>query len=151
MMGAMNRAPAGRFCAAFFWWRATGLVLLIAVAALAFGGCAGGGSADPATAPQQQAPPEQAAYPEFFATQFGIGADLIVLLSFAQAMNPRAVFLGGDLEPESDGGVWSSTVMVNDTLIVSPLSEWSPGERSLSITLTHRDWPYFTSVLYFSL
>lgn len=150
MMGAMDRAPAGRFCAAFFWWRATGLVLLIAVAALAFAGCAGG-QRQTESAPRQEAPPEQAAYPEFFATQFGIGADLIVLLSFAQAMNPRAVFLGGDLEPESDGGVWSSTVMENDTLIVSPLTEWSPGERSLSITLTHRDWPDFTSVLYFSL
>ncbi|MFC1589614.1 MopE-related protein [Pseudomonadota bacterium] len=54
-----------------------------------------------------------------------------IVVSFSETMDIATLSLRGSLEPESDGGVWSTTTKTNDTLTISPLSVWSDGAHTL--------------------
>ncbi|MDH5447191.1 MAG: Ig-like domain-containing protein, partial [Gammaproteobacteria bacterium] len=50
-----------------------------------------------------------------------------IVLVFSASMNIESLTLGGNLASESDGGVWSATTHANDTLTISPSSQWTTG------------------------
>ncbi|MDY6934299.1 MAG: Ig-like domain-containing protein [Spirochaetota bacterium] len=67
-------------------------------------------------------------------------SDLIILTSqtivitFSESMDTGTLVLGGSMESEGDGGSWSNDTFDNDTLTISPGSEWTVGEgRTLTI------------------
>jgi len=54
-----------------------------------------------------------------------ITSDTIITLTYNASMNTTSLVLGGDLVGESNGGIWSTTTMPNDTLTISPTSTWT--------------------------
>ena len=56
-----------------------------------------------------------------------ISASQSVVLVFDNSMNTGSLILGGNLATESDGGIWSTTTLVNDTLTISPGTSWTAG------------------------
>lgn len=50
-----------------------------------------------------------------------------VTITFSEAMDTSSLVLSGVLSSEDDGGVWSTVTNTNDTLTVSPSSEWAVG------------------------
>ncbi|MDY6934289.1 MAG: Ig-like domain-containing protein [Spirochaetota bacterium] len=48
-----------------------------------------------------------------------------VVITFSESMNTDSLSIGGTIVSESDGGVWSSVVHINDTLTISPDTEWA--------------------------
>ena len=54
-----------------------------------------------------------------------IQPDTTITIIFDESINTSSLSLGGNLAAESDGGVWSQTDMVNDTLTLKPITSWS--------------------------
>jgi hypothetical protein len=48
-----------------------------------------------------------------------------IVITFSESMDTIRIDLDGTLDPESDGGQWSTTNVANDTLTISPKTEWS--------------------------
>ena len=61
-----------------------------------------------------------------------------IVISFSKSMNPSTLSLGGTMDSESDGGVWSTTASANDTLTVSPNVIWTDGVGK-TLTIDARD------------
>jgi len=57
------------------------------------------------------------------------GASLIVIF-FGREMDPVLLTLSGSMN--SDGGVWSSVSVINDTLSIKPKTRWAEGAQTLS-------------------
>lgn len=49
----------------------------------------------------------------------------VITLVFSESMDTASYTLGGNMAAESDGGVWSKTTALNDTLTITQLSGWS--------------------------
>jgi hypothetical protein len=49
----------------------------------------------------------------------------VITLTYNASMDPASLVLGGDMAADSNGGVWSTTNLTNDTLILSPASAWA--------------------------
>ena len=135
-MDGQNR-PHPLFCA--------GRALLLGCAVALLTGCAG----EPPPAVEAETAPPSWENGIAVATA-GEGTGSVVLLGFEDALSLERVALGGDMEPESDGGVWTETAFWDPTLAVSPLTRWSPGLRSLSVTVGSPGGGNFTTILYFS-
>lgn len=58
-----------------------------------------------------------------------------IVLSFDKAMDIATLLLGGTMSAASDGGVWSTNTLENDTLTISPASAWAGGEGTLVINV----------------
>ena len=102
------------------------LSLCVSVSLLAACGSSGGSDEDNDTTP-----PTATALP-------GSGgvlaaADGAVTITFSESMNPASLVLGGSLAPLSDGGVWSAVATANDTLTVSPATEWDTGTGTMTV------------------
>lgn len=65
----------------------------------------------------------------------GIAQDTTIVLTFTESIDTNTLVLDGTLATESDGGFWSSTAgKTNDTLMISPLAQWTLGSgRILSV------------------
>jgi outer membrane protein assembly factor BamB len=60
-----------------------------------------------------------------------------IIINFNESMNPASLALGGNMVAESDGGVWSSRNNKDDTLTISPKTQWNVGsQRMLTIDAT---------------
>lgn len=65
---------------------------------------------------------------------WGIAPDTPVVVGFSETIDTSTVELSGTLLSESDGGVWSQTFEVDDTLTVSPVGTWSvAGTKTLTV------------------
>ncbi|MDY6969427.1 MAG: Ig-like domain-containing protein [Spirochaetota bacterium] len=63
-----------------------------------------------------------------------IGAEIEIIIQFSESMNTSSLELTGDMASESDGGVWSQTIVTNDTLTITPSIQWGAGtSRSIII------------------
>ncbi|PLX80661.1 MAG: hypothetical protein C0615_00515 [Desulfuromonas sp.] len=56
-----------------------------------------------------------------------------IKITFNSDMDTSTLLLGGSLFSESDGGVWSATRYVNDTLTIRPSTSWSGGNHTLTV------------------
>jgi outer membrane protein assembly factor BamB len=57
-----------------------------------------------------------------------------IVINFTESMNPASLELGGEMAAESDRGVWSTRKNKDDTLTISPMTQWSAGsQRTLTI------------------
>ncbi len=63
----------------------------------------------------------------------------IVTVTFAVSMDPTSLVLGGSMAAESDGGVWSTATLENDTLTISPATTWSAGTGTLTVAASDVD------------
>ncbi|MCK4705852.1 MAG: DUF5011 domain-containing protein, partial [Gammaproteobacteria bacterium] len=61
-----------------------------------------------------------------------IGSDLIFIF-FNAAMEPSTLILSGDMAAESNGGTWSTSSNINDTLVIRPGGVWSGNTSTLII------------------
>lgn len=50
-----------------------------------------------------------------------------IIITFDESMDIISLALGGDLASEDDGGAWSTSTNENDTLTITPTSEWTLG------------------------
>ena len=90
---------------------------------LARGGTGGTGGTD-TTAPTATVDPITAT----------LGKTAAITVTFSESMDTATLVLGGALEAESDGGVWSMGTVANDTLTISPTSSWTSGpDRDLTV------------------
>lgn len=135
-MDGPNRSHPGLWV-----WRA----LLLGSMAVLLAACAG-----EAPPPEQEAVVPPPSENGIAVTTLGEGTQTVVLLGFADNPPLEQVALGGDMEPESDGGVWTETPFWDPTLAVSPRTLWSPGLRSLAVTVASPDGGEFTTILFFS-
>ena len=53
-----------------------------------------------------------------------MGENDAITLVFSESIDTASYTLGGDLATESDGGVWSQTNAITDTLTITPLTSW---------------------------
>ena len=61
-------------------------------------------------------------------------SDETIVVWFDESMDTGSLVLGGLMAPESDGGVWSRTLVEDDTLTIAPMDEWGVGEgRTLTV------------------
>jgi outer membrane protein assembly factor BamB len=66
-----------------------------------------------------------------------ITQDNQIVINFNESMNPASLTLGGDMAAESDKGVWSTRENKDDTLTISPKTEWNVGsQRTLTIAVS---------------
>lgn len=107
----------------------------LSIAFLAACGGGGGGAAD-TTAPTATVTTNAPAAPD----PALIEESTVITVTFSESMDTAggAWQLGGGLAAESNGGVWSTTTVANDTLTISPSGTWfaSPGR---TLTLNARD------------
>lgn len=71
----------------------------------------------------------------------GSSLDLVnpITVMFSESMDTSSLRLGGTLTEETDGGVWSTTNVPNDTLTISPATgSWSGG-ATRTLTVDARD------------
>lgn len=54
-------------------------------------------------------------------------------ITFNKSINTSTIQMAGSLAYESDSGAWSSTVVENDTLIISPQIAWSAGAKTIIV------------------
>jgi hypothetical protein len=86
--------------------------------------CGGGGSTDTA------APTVISQTP----TTGLIAENVPITIQFSESIDTSSYTLGGNLAAESDGGVWSQTNTIDDTLTITPMANWSANtNRSLII------------------
>lgn len=50
-----------------------------------------------------------------------------IVITFDTSMDTTSLVLAGVLAAEADGGVWSQTTVADDTLTISPATEWTEG------------------------
>lgn len=102
------------------------LRLLVILALLSIVGCDGGSNSNNTspTSPSATVMPGSPA---------NINGSTPIIISFTTSMNPSSLSLTGSLVAESDGGVWSQTISANDTLTISPLINWTDGEKTLTV------------------
>ncbi len=63
-----------------------------------------------------------------------IGGDVPIVITFSESMDTGTLNLGGEIASESDGGIWSTTTIADDTLTISPSVTWTSGSgRSLTV------------------
>lgn len=113
-MSCIKRVPVLRF-----------KIFLPVIVALALSACGGGGgSTDTAPTVLSQSPVPRLLHD-----------DEKITIVFSESMDTSSFILEGDLADQTDGGVWSQTSTVNDTLTITPASVWSADTRhSLKIT-----------------
>lgn len=94
-----------------------GKVVFLWLILLGLSGCGGGSSVQPIASIKTNAPtaPDPALIP----------TDTVITLIYNESMVPASLVLGGDMAGESNGGIWSSTHVANDTLTISPTSNWT--------------------------
>ncbi|MBI9105335.1 MAG: right-handed parallel beta-helix repeat-containing protein [Spirochaetales bacterium] len=64
----------------------------------------------------------------------GIAENSKIIVIFSESMNTGSLVIGGNTAEESDGGLWSETSAVNDTLTLTPASSWTGGSgRTLTV------------------
>ena len=92
--------------------------------------CGGGGSIDnTGTTP----PPPPPITPSPTSSRFLSQNDTIVIV-FATSVDISSLILGGNLVSESNGGAWSQTNAIDDTLTISPATMWVVGtDRTLTV------------------
>ena len=61
-----------------------------------------------------------------------IGSEYIVIL-FSEEMEPDTLRLTGGMAAESNGGIWSTTSNINDTLVIRPTTVWSGSVDTLIV------------------
>lgn len=112
-----------------------GLSLLLTACGGGGGGGNGGGTAD-TTAPTAIVTTNAPAAPDSAL----IPANTVVTITFSESMDTTAGTwsLGGGLASESDSGIWSMSSVQNDTLTISPASEWF-AKPNRSLTIDARD------------
>lgn len=98
---------------------ATGLVL-----ASGLSGCSSGGGSGDTTAPTAVTTP---------ATNSSLGVHDTIVITFSESMDTSSLTLGGSMAADSDGGVWSTTNEANDTLTISPGSNWHTATDTLTV------------------
>jgi outer membrane protein assembly factor BamB len=52
-----------------------------------------------------------------------------IVISFNESMSPESLALGGDMAAESDSGIWSTRNNKDDTLTISPRTQWNADSR----------------------
>jgi len=57
-----------------------------------------------------------------------------IQLIFSESMETSSLTLTGTMSDESGSKVWSTTTEVNDTLLISPTSQWSLGTGTLNVS-----------------
>lgn len=57
----------------------------------------------------------------------GIAKTTAIVITFSESMDMSSLTLAGNMQVESDGGVWSSGANPSDTLTISPRSTWTLG------------------------
>jgi hypothetical protein len=62
-----------------------------------------------------------------------IGPDTGIVINFSESIDPGSLQLTGTLQPESDGGVWSTVINNNDTLTLSPDISWTSGVGTIIV------------------
>lgn len=62
----------------------------------------------------------------------------IFSLVFSESMNTASYTLSGSLATASNGGVWSQTMVMNDTLTISPQTSW-PVDTERTLIINARD------------
>lgn len=69
-----------------------------------------------------------------------INYDQKIHIQFNSTMNLDSLKLEGHLAYESDGGVWSKTTVENDSLLITPTSNWSLGDnKRINIKCQNQD------------
>ena len=68
-----------------------------------------------------------------------IGASTQIVITFSESMDTGTLVLGGTMASESGGSAWSTTTTTDDTLTLSPSTEWNEGSgRTLTIDAKDR-------------
>ena len=62
-----------------------------------------------------------------------INASQVITVTFNKAMDITSTSLSGSMAAESNGGVWSSSQLSNNTLTISPNTTWSSGGQTLLV------------------
>ena len=97
----------------------------ILVSLLIFSACGGGGgdpgNSDPTVNPTATVSPEASSV---------ITATTPIVVSFSTSMDMGTLSISGSMI--SDGGVWSTTNVVDDTLTISPQTRWAEGAQTLT-------------------
>lgn len=126
--------------------------ILLSVLALCSPSCSnsGGGGGGGSSGGTDPSPEISAVNPADGST---ISADALIVVRFNKTMAPTTLRLGGNLAPESDGGIWSATALANDTLTVSPLGSWTAmSDRKLTVNASDPDGnPVSTLLLTFQI
>ncbi len=58
-----------------------------------------------------------------------------LIFTFSEAMDPASLRLSGELAASAATPLWTSQLYANDRLVVSPLSSWPTGVRSLGVAV----------------
>lgn len=67
-------------------------------------------------------------------TTVQLGSTQALVITFSETMNTGSLSLGGALAAESNGGAWSNGAHPNDTLTISPATNWTTGSaRNLTV------------------
>ncbi|MFC1524468.1 Ig-like domain-containing protein [Thermodesulfobacteriota bacterium] len=56
-----------------------------------------------------------------------------IVITFSEAMDSSTLVLGGTMNTDSDGGAWSKVNFTDDTLTISPSTNWSSGAQTLTV------------------
>ena len=70
------------------------------------------------------------------ATDSVLAADQALVLSFSETMARCSVALDGTMAAATDAAAWTTTLVVDDTLTLSPITSWPSGVRTLIINAT---------------
>lgn len=62
----------------------------------------------------------------------------VITLTFSESMDTGSYSLGGNLAAESNGGVWSQTNVINDTLTIAPQPNW-PANTNRTLIINVND------------
>jgi len=100
--------------------------LTIVIIVLLLSSCGGGSSNNPVSEDQSSI---THSYTVNFPDNSAIAASSKIILIFDKTLDPSKVLVTGTMAGESDGGVWSANSSENDTLTVTPASNWTSGSN----------------------
>jgi len=92
--------------------------------------CGGGEPSASSNTPADTQPPTYTITPNSGAT---IGTSQQIVVMFSESMDITTLRLSGGFVAESNGAVWSTTQMENDTLVLTPAIVWTIGSKSLTV------------------
>lgn len=64
-----------------------------------------------------------------------LAGSTLIVITYGETMESGSLNIGGSLSTESGDSVWSTTTFPEDTLTISPVDQWLPGDKSLTITV----------------
>lgn len=114
------------------------IVLALGLSLVGCGGGGGGGGGETPVPPEPGDIVDTTAPSLTAQTPAGrlIQTDTAISIHFDESIDTTSFTLGGSLAAESDGGVWSQTDVIDDTLTITPTTSWSVDTgRTLVINL----------------